>query len=56
LLPNLSGLGLEYAVVQIYSKEAGKREVELGFNIGQGTQDIGFRNTINILFDVSPSV
>lgn len=56
LLPNLSGLGLEYGVVQIYSKDAGRREVEIGFNVGQGTQDIGFRNTINILFDIKPSV
>lgn len=56
LLPNLSGLGLEYAVVQIYAKDAGKREAEVGFNVGQGTQDIGFRNTIPILFDVSPAV
>lgn len=56
LLPNLSGLGLEYAVVQIYSKDAGSREAEIGFNVGQGTQDIGFRNTVPILFDVSPSV
>jgi hypothetical protein len=56
LLPNLSGLKLEYAVLQIYSKDAGQREAELGFNIGQGTQDIGFRNTINILFNIKPSV
>ena len=56
MLPNLSGLKLEYAIVQIYSKDAGQREVELGFNVGQGSQDIGFRNTINILFDASPSV
>ena len=56
LLANLSGLGLEYTVVQIYSKDAGQREAEIGFNIGQGTQDIGFRNTINILFNISPSV
>lgn len=56
LLPNLSGLGLEYAVLQVYSKDAGKREAEIGFNVGQGTQDIGFRNTINILFDIQPSV
>lgn len=56
LLPNLSGLLLEYAVVQVYSKEAGKREAEIGFNIGQGSQDIGFRNTIPVLFDVRPSV
>ena len=56
LLPNLSGLKLEYAVLQIYSKDAGQREAEIGFNIGQGTQDIGFRNIINILFNIKPSV
>jgi hypothetical protein len=56
LLPNLSGLKLEYAILQIYSKDAGQREAEIGFNIGQGTQDIGFRNTINILFNIHPSV
>jgi hypothetical protein len=56
LLSNLSGLILEYAVVQIFTKDAGQREVEIGFNIGQGTQDIGFRNTINIVFNIHPSV
>ena len=56
LLPHLSGLQLEYAVVQLYSKDAGLREVELGFNAGQGSQDIGFRNTISILFEISPAV
>jgi len=53
---NLSGLKLEYAVVQIYCKDAGKREAEIGFNAGEGTQDIGFRNTVNILFDVSSAI
>jgi hypothetical protein len=56
LLSNLSGLKLEYAVLQIFCKDAGQREAEIGFNIGQGTQDIGFRNTINILFSSRPSV
>ena len=56
LLPNLSGLDLEYVVVQIYSKDAGRREAEIGFNVGQGTQDIGFRNTIPVLFQVRPAV
>ena len=56
MLPHLSGLKLEYAILQIYSKDAGQREVELGFNIGQGTQDIGFRNNIHILFTINPSV
>jgi len=52
----LSGLRLEYAILQIYCKDAGKRDVELGFNVGQGSQDIGFRNTINILFNSQPAV
>jgi len=56
MLANLSGLKLEYAVLQIYSKDAGQREVEIGFHVGQGTQDIGFRNTVNILFTIKPSV
>ena len=55
LQPNLSGLKLEYAVVQVYCKDAGKREVEIGYNVGQGSQDIGFRNTTHILFDVEPA-
>ncbi|WP_229254365.1 CehA/McbA family metallohydrolase [Dyadobacter sp. NIV53] len=56
LQPNLSGLKLEYAVVQIFCKDAGKREAEIGYNVGQGSQDIGFRNTIPVLFEVEPSI
>jgi len=56
LLANLSGYKLEYAVVQIYCKDAGQREATIGFNVGQGTQDIGFRNTIPILFTIKPAV
>ena len=56
LQPALSGVGLEYAVIQLYTREKGKREAQLGFNIGQGTQDIGFRNTIDVLFDLQPAV
>jgi len=56
LSPRLSGLKLEYAVVQLYSRDAGKREAEIGFHAGQGSQDIGFRNTTHILFDIQPAV
>ena len=52
----LSGLGLEYAILQIYSKTAGPHEAKIGFHIGQGTQDIGFRNAIDVLFKCQPSV
>jgi hypothetical protein len=53
---HLSGLKLEYAVLQVYSKDAGSREAEISFNVGQGTQDIGFRNATHFLFDIRPSV
>src|SRR5207302_6004242 len=48
----LSGLKLEYAIALIYSSEAGKREATLGFDVGQGTQDLGFRGEVPILFTV----
>lgn len=56
LYKNLSGLGLEYAVLQLYTKDVGLREGELSFHVGQGTQDIGFRNAVSLLFDCKPSV
>lgn len=46
----LSGLEVEYRIIQLYSRDAGKREARIGFNVGQGTQDIGFRNEVDILF------
>jgi len=55
LAPQLSGLGLEYRVIQLYSRDAGKREATISFNVGQGTQDIGFRNDVAMLFDSLPS-
>ena len=51
----LSGLGLEYRVVQLYSRDRGRREATVGFNVGQGSQDIGFRNEVPVLFDCRPS-
>jgi hypothetical protein len=43
-------------VIQLYTRDKGKREAKLGINVGQGSQDIGFRNTIDILFDIKPAV
>jgi hypothetical protein len=54
--PELSGLGVEYRVVQLYSRDVGSREATLGFSVGQGTQDLGFRSEIPILFKCVPSV
>ncbi|HLK56363.1 MAG TPA: CehA/McbA family metallohydrolase [Chthonomonadaceae bacterium] len=55
LLPKLSGLGLEYRIISLYSRDAGRREAKIAFNVGQGTQDLGFRNDADILFVVQPS-
>jgi hypothetical protein len=56
LKPSLSGLELEYRVIQLYSRDAGKREARISFNVGQGTQDIGFRNDVDILFNCRPAI
>jgi hypothetical protein len=55
LRPQLSGLELEYRILQLYSRDAGRREAKLSFNVGQGTQDIGFRNDVDLLFTCLPS-
>jgi hypothetical protein len=54
--PKLSGLPIEYRVISLYSRDAGKREARISFNVGQGTQDLGFRNDVDVLFTVRPSV
>ncbi len=51
----LSGLGLEYRILSIYSRDAGERSAKLSFNVGQGTQDIGFRNEATVLFKILPA-
>ena len=47
----LSGLPVEYRIIQVYSRDRGKREASLAFDVGQGTQDIGFRNAVPLLFE-----
>jgi len=51
----LSGLTVEYAILQIYSRDAGQRSATLAFNVGQGTQDIGFRDDVDIVFTAVPA-
>ncbi|MGD9722619.1 MAG: CehA/McbA family metallohydrolase [Pirellulales bacterium] len=56
LSKTLSGLPLEYRLIELYSRDVGRREGKLVFDVGQGTQDLGFRNEVNILFNCEPSV
>jgi hypothetical protein len=51
----LSGLGLEYQILEVYSRDRGQRSAQIAFSVGQGTQDIGFRNDVSVLFDARPA-
>jgi hypothetical protein len=51
----LSGLTLEYQILEVYSRDAGQRSAKVSFNVGQGSQDIGFRNEVDILFNAQPA-
>jgi hypothetical protein len=55
MVQNLSGLKVEYRVVQLYGRDAGAWEATLAFDVGQGSQDLGFRSEVPILFRVQPS-
>ena len=51
----LSGDRLEYLPLRLTAHEAGKREATLKFDVGQGTQDLGFRAEVPVLFTVRPA-
>jgi len=55
LTQSLTGFPLEYRIIQLYSRDAGSREATLAFNVGQGTQDLGFRNEVPVLFRCLPA-
>lgn len=50
LVPDLSGLAVEYRIIELYSRDAGAREAQISFDVGPATQDIGFRNSYPVLF------
>ena len=55
LTATLTGAALEYRILQLYSRDAGKRAATLSFDVGQGTQDLGFRSELTVTFDAAPS-
>lgn len=55
LTERLSGLPLEYRIIEIYSRDAGQLAAELSFDVGQGTQDIGFRSDVAVVFTAAPA-
>jgi|688.fasta_scaffold48021_1 hypothetical protein len=56
LKPALSGLEVEYRPVEVFCRDVGSREATLQFDIGAGTQDVGFRSEIPVLFKAVPAV
>jgi len=40
----LTGLPVEYQLLQVYSRDRGRRSALLRFGVGQGSQDLGFRS------------
>ncbi len=52
LRKTLSGQPVEYVLLRLTARQTGKREATLMFDVGQGTQDLGFRNEVPILFTV----
>jgi hypothetical protein len=56
MVRRLSGLPVEYRILQVASRDSGRREAKLTFGVGQGSQDLGFRSDLDLLFQVAPAV
>ena len=56
LARELSGLALEYRPIVLYARDAGQREGKLSFDAGHGSQDLGFRADLDVLFRCEPAV
>jgi hypothetical protein len=48
----LSGANLQYLLVSVRCREAGRREAAFVLDAGQGTQDLGFRSEVPVLFRI----
>lgn len=48
----LTGRRVEYRLFRLTARQAGKREATFSFDVGQGTQDLGFRSEVPVLFTI----
>jgi hypothetical protein len=53
--PALSGLGVEYRILEVYSRDPGERAAVLQFDVGQGTEDLGYRADLAVVFRATPA-
>ncbi len=51
----LSGHPREYRTLRLRSRDSGPRDATFRFDVGQGTQDLGFRGDASLLFQCSPA-
>lgn len=51
----LRGSPVDYLVFSITAEQAGRHEITLGLEAGQGSQDLGFRGEVPVLFTVKPT-
>src|SRR5205823_4319332 len=53
--PTLSGVAIEYRVLEIFCRDRGQRAADVKFDVGQGTEDLGYRSDIPIVFSATPA-
>jgi hypothetical protein len=51
----LSGLAIEYRILQIYSRDRGQREATLVAVAGPGEQDLDYASMVPVLFECAPA-
>jgi hypothetical protein len=56
MTPTLSGLPLEYRIIQIYSRDAGQRQAKLALSVGQGLQARSAHGDVDLVFECQPAV
>ncbi len=54
LAPKLGGIPVEYRLMYVYGDEEGSWSGVLQFDVGQGTQDLGYRSDLVVNFRVRP--
>ena len=54
--PGLSGQPLEYVILQVYSKDAGRRDVRLDFHVGDGDRELAMEEALAVPFQIRPAV
>jgi hypothetical protein len=51
----LTGLAVEYVILEVFSRDSGARSAQIAFNVGPGTQDVGYRNDVAVVFTALPA-